>query len=90
MDSKNPSNACRLCGATAYQPVIARDANGAMMPSGTYRCVRCKLEFNTIDQWRGNAEAAPVLTPLTKCAASPVLQAGEVVDSPTTPARRWT
>lgn len=71
MDSKNPSNACRLCGATAYQPVIARDANGAMMPSGTYRCVRCKLEFNTIDQWRGNAEAAPVLTPLSKCAASP-------------------
>jgi len=66
MDSKNPSNACRLCGAKAYQPVIMRDASGAMMPSGTYRCVRCKLEFNTIDQWRGTAEPAPKAIPLTQ------------------------
>ena len=28
MDNK-PANACRRCGATAYRPVIARDANGA-------------------------------------------------------------
>lgn len=56
MDNK-PANACRRCGATAYRPVIARDANGAMMPSGAYRCVRCKLEFTSIDQWRSAAEA---------------------------------
>ena len=53
-----------VCGATAYRPVIARDANGAMMPSGAYRCVRCKLEFTSIDQWRsaaGSAYSAVVL-----------------------------
>ena len=57
MDNK-PANACRLCGATAYKPVITRDANGAMMPSGAYRCVRCKLEFTSIDQWRTAAGPA--------------------------------
>lgn len=57
MDNK-PANACRRCGATAYRPVIARDANGAMMPSGAYRCVRCKLEFTSIDQWRSTAGSA--------------------------------
>ncbi|MGM9428392.1 hypothetical protein [Hydrogenophaga sp. MI9] len=56
MESKHPANACRRCGATAYKPVIARDASGAMMPSGTYRCVGCKLEFNTVDQWRASTE----------------------------------
>ena len=29
-----------------------RDASGAMTPSGAYRCVQCKLEFTSIDQWR--------------------------------------
>ena len=57
MDNK-PANACRRCGATAYRPVIARDANGAMMPSGAYRCVRCKLEFTSIDQWRSTTASA--------------------------------
>ena len=56
MDHKPPANACRRCGSTAYKPVIARDASGAMTPNGTYRCVGCKLEFNTIDQWRGSPE----------------------------------
>jgi len=54
MDNKTPANACHRCGATAYRPVIARDASGAMTPSGAYRCVRCKLEFTSIDQWRSS------------------------------------
>jgi DNA-directed RNA polymerase subunit RPC12/RpoP len=66
MDSKTPSNACRRCGATAYQPVITRDASGAMTPSGTYRCVGCQLEFNSIDQWRGSTESADTATTLTQ------------------------
>ena len=52
MDNKTPANACHRCGAKAYRPVIARDASGAMTPSGAYRCVQCKLEFTSIDQWR--------------------------------------
>jgi ribosomal protein L40E len=58
MDNKPPANACRRCGATAYKPVIARDASGAMTPSGAYRCVRCKVEFTSIDQWRSAAGSA--------------------------------
>jgi len=58
MDNKTPANACHRCGATAYRPVIARDASGAMTPSGAYRCVRCKLEFTSIDQWRCTAGPA--------------------------------
>ena len=44
--------------AIGARTVIARDANGAMMPSGAYRCVRCKLEFTSIDQWRSAAGSA--------------------------------
>ncbi|WP_143434386.1 hypothetical protein [Hydrogenophaga sp. H7] len=57
MDNKTPANACHRCGATAYRPVIARDASGAMTPSGAYRCVQCKLEFTSIDQWRHSGPA---------------------------------
>lgn len=56
MQSMSPVNACRLCGATAYRPVIARDASGAMKPNGRYRCVGCKLEFDSIEQWRAPAQ----------------------------------
>lgn len=54
MDHK-PANACHRCGATAYKPVIVRDASGAMSPSGVYRCVGCKLEFQHINEWRASA-----------------------------------
>lgn len=60
MPSTTPVNACRLCGATAYRPVIARDASGAMKPTGRYRCVGCKLEFEHVKQWR-----TPALSQLT-------------------------
>jgi DNA-directed RNA polymerase subunit RPC12/RpoP len=53
MERKTPENACCRCGATAYRPVITRDATGAMKASRVYRCVGCKLEFTDIDTWRG-------------------------------------
>ncbi len=61
MERKPPANACCRCGATAYRPVITRDATGAMKASHVYRCVGCKLEFTNIDTWRGTppAEVAP-------------------------------
>lgn len=58
MVRKTPVNACCRCGATAYRPVIARDANGDMKATDVYRCVGCKLEFSDIDAWRGTL--APV------------------------------
>lgn len=59
MERKTPANACCRCGATAYRPVITRDATGAMKASHVYRCVGCKLEFTDIDAWRGTPSAAP-------------------------------
>ncbi|WP_342130496.1 hypothetical protein [Hydrogenophaga sp. OTU3427] len=48
-----PVNVCHQCGASAYRPVLARDAQGAMRPNGRYRCVSCKLEFAHIHEFRG-------------------------------------
>lgn len=45
-------NKCHRCGATSYKPLIKRDENGTMMPSGEYQCVDCKLVFTDIDVWR--------------------------------------
>jgi hypothetical protein len=46
------TNKCRRCGATSYKPVIKRDVNGTMNPSGESQCVGCKLIFTEIDEWR--------------------------------------
>jgi hypothetical protein len=45
-------NKCHRCGATSYKPVIKRDVDGAMNPSGENQCVGCKLIFMDIDEWR--------------------------------------
>ena len=45
-------NRCHKCGATAYKTLIARDAAGAMRPSGRFQCVQCRLEFSLVSQWR--------------------------------------
>ena len=45
-------NRCHRCGATAYKTLIARDAEGAMRPSGRYQCVQCRMEFSQVSQWR--------------------------------------
>ena len=45
-------NRCHRCGATSYKTLIARDAAGAMRPSGRYQCVQCRLEFADVSQWR--------------------------------------
>lgn len=45
-------NRCHKCGATSYKTLIARDAAGAMRPSGRFQCVQCRLEFSLVSQWR--------------------------------------
>jgi hypothetical protein len=46
------TNKCHRCGAASYKPVIRRDEDGAMNPSGESQCVGCKLIFTEIDEWR--------------------------------------
>lgn len=64
-----PLNACRLCGATSYRRVLARDDAGALRPNGLYQCSGCSVVFADPASWRdGGPEAqAPVSTvkPLT-------------------------
>ena len=53
-------NRCHHCGATAYKTLIARDAAGAMRPSGRYQCVQCQVEFAQVSQWREGMAPLPV------------------------------
>ena len=51
---------CRQCGATSYQRVIERAQNGALLPTGQYRCTGCRNVFATIRAW-WQPRAAPEL-----------------------------
>ena len=42
---------CHACGATSYLPVMARSANGALLPTGQYRCSGCRGIFATVKAW---------------------------------------
>ncbi len=42
---------CRECGATSYQPVIDRAANGALKPTGEYKCTGCRNVFASLRAW---------------------------------------
>jgi hypothetical protein len=43
---------CHHCGATSYRQVIERNAQGAMGPSGRYRCTGCEVVFVHTREWR--------------------------------------
>ena len=45
-------NSCRMCGATSYRRVIARDNEGAMRPTGLYQCSGCSVVFADPRAWR--------------------------------------
>lgn len=59
MTIEKPVNACHRCGATAYKPVITRDPQGNMRPSGQYQCVKCLLVFSSMSEWRGETPIQP-------------------------------
>lgn len=42
---------CRECGAASYQPVIDRAQNGALLPTGQYRCTGCRSIFANVRSW---------------------------------------
>jgi hypothetical protein len=47
---------CRLCGATSYRNVVARNGAGAIRATSVYRCSGCTLTFQDPKEWR---DAAP-------------------------------
>lgn len=42
---------CRECGATCYQRVIVRAENGALRPTGQYKCAGCRNIFASLRAW---------------------------------------
>jgi len=49
-------NKCVQCGSTSYKPIIKRDDQGVMRPSGEFRCTGCSLIFKNIDEWRADKQ----------------------------------
>jgi hypothetical protein len=47
-----PINCCRMCGATSYRKVVARDESGAMKSTGLYQCSGCSVVFADPRAWR--------------------------------------
>jgi DNA-directed RNA polymerase subunit RPC12/RpoP len=44
--------ACCRCGARSYHRMIGRDRDGAMRPTGLYRCSGCSAVFADPRAWR--------------------------------------
>lgn len=42
---------CRECGATNYQRLIERSKDGALLPTGGYRCTGCRNVFASVRAW---------------------------------------
>jgi hypothetical protein len=49
---------CHACGATSYKSVIDRDEQGAMRPTGRYRCTGCEVVFSSPQAWRDGDAAS--------------------------------
>ncbi|MBK6854281.1 MAG: hypothetical protein IPG93_22535 [Burkholderiales bacterium] len=57
-DRTTTRHRCHNCGATSYKSVIGRDEQGAMRPTGQYRCTGCDIVFSSARAWReGSGEA---------------------------------
>jgi hypothetical protein len=65
----SPTHCCRMCSATSYRRVLARDEGGAMRATELYHCSGCSVVFADPRAWReGGGDAAPnapVFRPLT-------------------------
>lgn len=42
---------CCKCGATSYQRMIDRAADGALQTTGQYRCTGCRNVFASLRAW---------------------------------------
>lgn len=61
----SPLHCCRMCGATSYRRVVARDDEGAMRATQLYQCSGCSVVFADPKAWRdGGADTGPVIDPV--------------------------
>jgi DNA-directed RNA polymerase subunit RPC12/RpoP len=51
MATNNTIYKCRECGATSYQRLLERAQNGALLPTGPYRCTGCRNLFANVRSW---------------------------------------
>jgi rubredoxin len=49
---------CRLCGATSYRNVVARNGSGEIRATSQYRCSGCELTFRDPTEWRHSSAPA--------------------------------
>jgi hypothetical protein len=62
-----PLHCCRMCGATSYRHVLARDVSGAMRATDLYHCSGCSVVFADPKAWReGGADPVPVEPPIER------------------------
>jgi hypothetical protein len=59
--SSTAMHRCHRCNATSYRQVIERDTQGAMRPSGRYRCTGCEIVFSTTREWRDGPSGSAAL-----------------------------
>lgn len=58
---------CRLCGATSYRRVVARDEQGCTTVSGLFQCSGCSVVFADPRAWcEGGDEGLPFEPPAVK------------------------
>ena len=65
---------CRLCGATSYRRVIARDSAGDLVATALYHCSGCSVTFTDPAAWRATVlvrEDATRAAPTPFAAPSP-------------------
>jgi hypothetical protein len=63
MSSGGLLHCCRLCGATSYRRVIARDDAGAMRASALYQCSGCSVVFTDPKAWRCGDDDVSIAAP---------------------------
>lgn len=51
MKTYNTVYRCCECGATSYQRVLERSANGSLQATGEYKCTGCRNVFASLRDW---------------------------------------
>ena len=60
-----PIHCCRMCGATSYRRVIARDDLGSLRAIDLYQCSGCSVVFADPKAWREGGASDMPIAPLT-------------------------
>lgn len=76
---------CRMCGATSYRPVIARDGQGALRATDMFQCSGCSVVFTDLRAWRKGGDQNPPPPPVTPMRPYTVTAAGGRTIAPAAP-----